>query len=64
MIAEKIKEHRLSLDMTQEDLASLICVSRAVISMWECEVRLPNINYMVRLCKVFKITPNEFLGMD
>lgn len=60
-IAEKIKKHRKDNNMTQEDLAEKLNVSRQTISKWETNVVIPDADNIVSICKLFNITTDELL---
>lgn len=44
---------RLSKNMTQEDLAEKLGVSRQTISKWEMDTALPEIDKAIELCRIF-----------
>ena len=60
-IAEKIKKLRKDNNMTQEDLAEKLNVSRQTISKWETNVVIPDADNIVSICKLFNITTDELL---
>lgn len=60
-IAEKIKELRKDISMTQEDLAEKLNVSRQTISKWETSVTIPDADNIVAISKLFNITTDELL---
>lgn len=60
-IAEKIKYLRKENNMTQEELAIKIQVSRQTISKWETGVVIPDIDHIVSLCKIFHVTTDDIL---
>lgn len=60
-IAEKIKKLRKDNNMTQEDLAEKLHVSRQTISKWETNVVIPDADNIVSICKLFNITTDELL---
>jgi len=56
---------RRRADLSQEDLASLIGVSRAVISPLERGLRLPRIDTILKLAAAMKVSPCVLLeGMQ
>ena len=64
-IGEKIYNLRKKKDMSQEDLASILNVSRQTISKWETGESNPDIDKIVPLCNFFEISTDEFLkGKD
>lgn len=60
-IAEKIKKLRKDNNMTQEDLAEKLNVSRQTISKWETNIVIPDADNIVSICKLFNITTDELL---
>ena len=60
-IAEKIKQLRKDNNMTQEDLAEKINVSRQTISKWETNIAIPDADNIVAISKLFNITTDELL---
>lgn len=60
-IADKIKKLRKDNNMTQEDLAEKLNVSRQTISKWETNIVIPDANNIVSICKLFNITTDELL---
>lgn len=64
-IGEKIYNLRKKKNMSQEDLASILNVSRQTISKWETGESNPDIDKIVPLCNFFEISTDEFLkGRD
>lgn len=61
-LGQKIKLLRLEKGLSQPQLAHLIGVSKAIISMWENNINEPKATYIVRLCDVFEISSDELLG--
>ena len=61
---EILKNHRLKLGLTQEDLAEKINVSRQTISKWELGQTLPDIYNCQELCKIYNISLDELLQND
>ena len=60
-IAEKLKHLRKEYNMTQEDLADKLKVSRQTISKWETNVAIPDADNIVAISKLFNITTDELL---
>lgn len=61
---EKLKEERIKLNLSQEDLARKINISRQSISKWEREKGYPNIETLIELSELFDITVDELLKGD
>lgn len=64
-IGEKIYNLRKKKNLSQEDLASVLNVSRQTISKWETGESNPDVDKIVPLCNFFEISTDEFLkGKD
>lgn len=61
-IADKIKYLRKENNMTQEDLANKLNVSRQTISKWETNTAIPDADNIVAISKLFNITTDELLN--
>jgi len=59
---QKLQELRKSKDLTQEELASALYVSRTAISKWESGRGYPNIDSLKAISKYFSITIDELLS--
>ncbi len=60
-IGEKIANLRISADISQEQLAERIAVSRQSVSKWEMNQALPQIDKVLQLCELFDISCDELL---
>ena len=58
-IGEKIKTKRRERDLTQEELANILGVSKAAVSKWENEESFPDITLLPQIAQVFHITMDE-----
>lgn len=63
-IGKTIKELREERGITQAELAKQIGVTQDSISLWEKNKRIPNTQYIIALCKVFKIPSDYLLGLE
>ena len=63
-LGERIKELRIKNNLSQEDLASKLNVSRQAISKWEKDIALPDTNNLIMLSKLFGITLDELVNQD
>lgn len=62
-IGNKIRDARIEMNLTQEQLAQMIGVaSGRVICNWEKSVANPDINNLLKLCEVFNISIDTLLG--
>lgn len=55
MLKDKIKEERLKLELSQEENANEIFVSRVTISNWETGKTYPDIESLLLLSKLFSV---------
>lgn len=61
-LGNKIKDIRIRLYLSQEDLASIMNVSRQAITKWENWKCMPDASLMVELCDILSISVNELLN--
>ncbi len=61
-IGEKIAQLRVDANISQEQLAEKIGVSRQAISKWEVNQVLPQIDNVIELCEFFGITADQLLN--
>ncbi len=58
-IGEKIRAKRREHDLTQEELANILGVSKAAVSKWENEESYPDITMLPQIARLFHITMDE-----
>ena len=58
---EKIHLLRKQNNMTQEQLAERLAVTRQTVSKWELSESEPNVAYIVQLSKIFQVTTDYLL---
>ena len=63
-IGEKIAQLRSGANLSQEQLAERISVSRQSVSKWEMDQALPQIDKVLQMCALFNITSDELLRDD
>lgn len=59
--ASALKKFRVQNNMTQEQVAQMINTDTKYISQLECGVCKGSINTLIKLCKVYNVTPNDIL---
>lgn len=59
---EKLQELRRRRDMTQEDVAEQLYVSRAAVSKWESGRGYPNIDSLKAIARFYGVTVDELLS--
>ncbi len=60
-IGEKILKLRNAANISQEQLAEKISVSRQSVSKWEMDQALPQIDKVLQLCELFGVSADELL---
>lgn len=64
-LGEKIAILRKQRGLSQEDLASMMSISRQAVSRWEQDESMPDIDNMVLLSNIFKVSTDYLLkGKD
>ncbi len=62
-VGMRIADHRRRLDLSQEELAAKLYVTRQAVSKWEKGASVPSIDLLCELSRVFGVTPTEILGL-
>ena len=62
--SEKLQELRKSKDMTQEELAEALYVSRTAISKWESGRGFPSIDSLKEISNFFSVSIDELLSAE
>lgn len=60
----KLQHLRKAAGLSQEQLANLLDMSRQAVSKWELDQATPDIEKVSMLCKIFRISADELLGVD
>ena len=64
MVADRIKELRLSNNMTQADLAKKLNMTRSSVNAWEMGISIPSTAYIIELSQLFKVSTDYLLGLS
>ena len=59
---EKLQALRKKKDLTQEELATMLYVSRTAVSKWESGRGYPNIDSLKRIAEVFSVSIDELIS--
>lgn len=62
-IGNKIKELRISKNLTQKDLANQLHVTPQAVSKWEREESIPDLETLITLCQYFDYSLEKLLGI-
>lgn len=60
---DRLKQKRIDLDMTQEELADKTGLVGSAISHFETGQRTPSLNNLIRLCKGLECKPNDLVDV-
>ena len=61
MTGKRIRESRVDIGMTQEDLGNRMGVGKSTISEWESGKRKPDIDAIILMAKILQV-PVSYLG--
>lgn len=62
-IGNRIRKYRKERNMTQEQLAMLINVSKGRISNWEQGLNRPDADILSDICRALNVSPSELLDV-
>ena len=63
-LGKQIKKYRIENELSQEDLANKIYVTRQSISNWENDKTYPDVNSLVLLSEIFQVSIDELIKGD
>ncbi len=63
-IGTQVKKYREGLNLSQEELADKIFVTRQTISNWENNKNYPDIKSISLMCNLFNVSIDQFIGGD
>ena len=63
-LGKQIKKHRQEVQLSQEELAERVYVSRQTISNWENDKSYPDVNSLVLLSETFQISLDKLIKGD
>ncbi len=61
---ENLISLRKSKNLSQEEIADRLGVSRQAISKWENGQAMPETTNVLKLCEILEVTPNELFGYE
>jgi transcriptional regulator with XRE-family HTH domain len=64
MIADRIRELREAMNMTQAELARGLSLTRNAINSYEQGLSVPSVTNLVELCKFFNVSADYILELD
>lgn len=64
LFKDRLKSLRKQKDMSQQDLANIIKVSKQTISQYERGIRYPDFDNLLALCDTFNVSSDYMLGQS
>jgi len=64
MIADKVKELREKNNMTQNEVAMKLGITRSSVNAWEMGISVPSTMYIVELSRIFSVSSDYILGLE
>ena len=61
LIGEKILECRKAANLSQEEFAAKVGVTRQAVSKWELDKAYPDLDKLVDICEIFQVSVTEFI---
>ena len=63
-LGKKLKKLRSEKLLTQAQVASIVGVTKSVISAYETEIRYPSYDILKKLASLFNVSSDYLLGLD
>ena len=63
-LADNLKKIRKDNNLSQEQLAEKLGVSRQSVSKWESGLAYPEMDKVIQICKMFNLNMDELLNKD
>ena len=64
MFGSKVKELRLKKQITQEQLANALSVSKSAVGMWESGKREPDLETVLKVADFFEVSVEYLVGRE
>ena len=61
---QKIAEFRKSANLTQAELGAKLNITAQAVSKWENSLSEPDIDSIRKMCEIFNVSVDEFLGVS
>ncbi len=63
-VADRLKEIRAELKLSQEKFGKILSVSQDTVSLWENGKSLPSVETVIELCKHYGVSADYVLGLE
>lgn len=64
MLSKRLKELRKLNKLTQIELAKKLNVTSGAVALWETDKRIPDIETILKISKVFNVTTDYLMGNE
>ena len=64
MLGQEIKKARCNMGMFQNDLATMLGVSRVAVCWYESGKRSPQLDKFMKIAEILNVSPAVLLGLD
>lgn len=64
LFGNRLKELRISKNLSQEDLGTILGVRKSSISNWETEKATPTFEVLTKIAEYFNVTTDYLLGFN
>lgn len=61
LIGERMQECRKAANLSQEEFAAKVGVTRQAVSKWELDKAYPDLDKLVDICEILQISVTEFI---
>ena len=62
-LADNLKRIRKDNNLSQEQLAEKLGVSRQAVSKWESNLSYPEMDKVIQICNLFNLNINELINL-
>ncbi len=59
----RVKKLRTERNLTQEQLATRLSLTKSVVSAYETDVRMPSYDTLIQLSRIFSVSTDYLLGV-
>ena len=63
LFGKKLKQLRQDKELTQQELADRLSVTRATISSYETSALYPSVEKLIEICRFFNVSADYMLGL-
>ncbi len=61
--ALRLRETRAQMELSQSQLATMLGVSQNTVSNWECDIRKPDFDMLMKIAETLDVSTDYLLGL-